>query len=77
MQIESDRFFAPAALATFVAELRRLGAGEITPAILRERTGLSRKFLIPLLEWSDASGLTIRRGEHRIPGPRLGGPASA
>ena len=47
------------------------GEGEITPARLRERTGLSRKHLIPLLEWSDQQGWTVRRGEGRQAGPRL------
>ncbi|HJS46641.1 MAG TPA: SelB C-terminal domain-containing protein, partial [Gemmatimonadales bacterium] len=47
------------------------GEGEINPARLRERTGLSRKYLIPLLEWSDQQGWTVRRGEGRQAGPRL------
>jgi selenocysteine-specific elongation factor len=40
-------------------------AGPITPAIVRERTGLTRKHLIPLLEWADRSGLTVREGDAR------------
>jgi len=72
VQVEPDRYYAPAAITTFTAALRDLAPAGIRPASLRERTGLSRKFLIPLLEWADASGLTVRRGDHRIPGPRLG-----
>ncbi|MEO8635195.1 MAG: selenocysteine-specific translation elongation factor [Gemmatimonadales bacterium] len=75
VQVEPDRYYSPVAIATFSAALRELAPKGITPAALRERTGLSRKFLIPLLEWADASGLTIRRGDSRIPGPRLGIPA--
>lgn len=64
--VASDRYLAPSALDGFVAVLRDLGrSGSITPAALRERTGLSRKFLIPLLEWSDQAGLTRREGEGR------------
>jgi selenocysteine-specific elongation factor len=70
--VERDRYFTRPALATFVATLRTLGAdGPITPAALREATGLSRKFVIPLLEWADGAGLTVRNGEARVPGPRL------
>jgi selenocysteine-specific elongation factor len=38
---------------------------EITPNEFRELTGLSRKFMIPLLEYFDQEKLTIRVGEKR------------
>lgn len=72
--VERDRYFGRAALTRFVTILRSLGAsGEITPARVRNDTGLSRKFVIPLLEWADAEGLTIRRGDGRVAGPKLAG----
>ena len=40
--------------------------GEITPAEFRELTGLSRKFMIPLLEYFDSQKLTIRVGDKRL-----------
>ncbi len=40
--------------------------GEITPAEFRELTGLSRKYMIPLLEYFDSKKLTIRIGDKRI-----------
>ncbi len=40
-----------------------------TPADLRETTGLSRKYLIPLLEWMDGRSLTVRDGDARALGP--------
>ena len=40
-----------------------------TPADLRETTGLSRKYLIPLLEWMDGRSLTVRDGDARTLGP--------
>ncbi len=72
--IERDRYFGRRALAGFVDTLRILGAtGPITPAVIREATGLSRKFIIPLLEWADGAGLTVRQGDARVAGPRLAG----
>jgi len=60
--IEADRFGATSALQQFTGVLRELGAGgaEISPQVVRERTGLSRKFLIPLLEWADKKAVTRR-----------------
>lgn len=70
--VERDRYFGRTALHGFAATLERLGAaGPITPAAIREATGLSRKFVIPLLEWADGAGLTVRTGDARVPGPRL------
>lgn len=41
-------------------------AGKADPASFKELTGLSRKFIIPLMEYFDMTKLTIRAGEHRI-----------
>jgi selenocysteine-specific elongation factor len=72
--LEPGRYLSPEALEGFAALLREVGtAGEITPGVLRDRTGLSRKFLIPLLEWADRSGVTFREGEgRRLRSPRPG-----
>jgi selenocysteine-specific elongation factor len=40
--------------------------GKATPASMKELTGLSRKFIIPLMEYFDITKLTIRAGDHRI-----------
>ncbi|HOK06690.1 MAG TPA: selenocysteine-specific translation elongation factor [Syntrophales bacterium] len=40
--------------------------GKATPASFKELTGLSRKFIIALMEYFDRVKLTIRTGEHRI-----------
>ncbi|HEU5049681.1 MAG TPA: selenocysteine-specific translation elongation factor [Gemmatimonadales bacterium] len=64
--VERDRYYARRALDGFRCALEAVGAeGDITVAALRERLGLSRKFLIPLLEWSDREGLTVRIGDVR------------
>ncbi len=39
---------------------------EITPTVYRDLTGLSRKFLIPLLEFFDGEKSTIRVGDKRV-----------
>jgi selenocysteine-specific elongation factor len=54
-----------------VSEIARVG-GVATPAQLREKTGLSRKFLIPALEWLDGEGVTAREGDGRRLGPNQG-----
>ena len=64
--LERDRYFSRTALELFVATVREVGAdGEISVAALRDRLGISRKYLIPLLEWADASGVTVRNGDTR------------
>ncbi|MBL8769253.1 MAG: selenocysteine-specific translation elongation factor [Planctomycetes bacterium] len=40
-------------------------ASEILIPDVRDRLGTTRKYLIPLLEWFDARGWTVRRGEKR------------
>ncbi len=64
--VERDRYFARKALDDFEQVLRELGGeGAIGIGRLRERLGLSRKFLIPLLEWADREGITVRIGDSR------------
>ncbi len=69
VQVERDRWFATDALDRFVVMVREVAShneGTITPAGVRERTGLSRRFLIPLLEWTDRQGITRREGNDRF-----------
>jgi selenocysteine-specific elongation factor len=40
--------------------------GEVTPGALRDRLGITRKYLIPLLEWADRKGITRRDGDRRV-----------
>lgn len=64
--IDQERFTTPEHVATLEQVLRELGAaGPITPGGLRDRLGLSRKFLMPLLEWADRRRLTVRHGNER------------
>ena len=64
--VERDRYYAIEALHQFADAVREIGrAGDIQPAAVRERLGISRKYLIPLLEWADARGITVRAGDIR------------
>jgi len=66
--VKSDIFYRPEPLgkieAILICHLRE--KGEVTPGEFREITGLSRKFMIPLLEYFDAQKLTIRVGDRRL-----------
>ena len=68
--VGKDRFYEAGALARetgrIVTALTDLGSA--TPAALRERLQRSRKWLIPLLEWCDAQGITRRQGDQRVLG---------
>ena len=71
--VERHRYYARVPLERFVRTLREAGTDdEIVPARLRERLGISRKYLIPLLEWADMKGVTSWDGgvrRLRTPGP--------
>ncbi len=45
--------------------------GELGIADLKERLGVSRKYAVPLLEHFDRLGLTRRKGDVRVAGPRF------
>ena len=65
--VDRDRVASPAALARLRETLAEIGSrGDISPADVRERLGLSRKYLIPLLEWADRQGVTRRVGDVRV-----------
>jgi selenocysteine-specific elongation factor len=64
--VERDRYYARPALDRFAAALADIGRESlIAPAALRDRLGISRKYMIPLLEWADAKGITERVGDAR------------
>ena len=68
VQVEPDRYYATGAARALVERLRAgmtLGR-EYGPAELRDLLGVSRKFLIPFLEYCDRIGVTDRRATGRI-----------
>ncbi|KPJ94050.1 MAG: hypothetical protein AMS18_04530 [Gemmatimonas sp. SG8_17] len=71
VRVGKDRYYDKAALdqimLQILEEINRLGRA--SPGQLRAKTGLSRKYLIPLLEWMDVHSLTQREGDTRGLGP--------
>jgi len=65
--MDHERYADGAALLAFrvALEAALTELGQATPAQLRDRFGLTRKYLIPLLEWADRRGITRRSGDAR------------
>jgi selenocysteine-specific elongation factor len=67
VRVGADMYF----LKETLDELKRLlieafiDRGEVTPAMFRDRFGTSRKYAIPLLEYFDRAGVTVRVGDIR------------
>ncbi len=67
-------FFSPSAIdqaIVIVAATLRASPEGVTAGGLRDALGTTRKYLLPLLGHLDAIGVTRRRGDVRIAGPRL------
>jgi selenocysteine-specific elongation factor len=66
--VEEDRYYLTSELAALVDTVRAgMLAGRVySPAELRDLTGLSRKYLIPFLEYCDRHGVTTRQDSGRI-----------
>ncbi|TLN19702.1 selenocysteine-specific translation elongation factor, partial [bacterium] len=65
-------YFEAALMDGFIIKVRELLAqkGEITIADVKELTGASRKYTIPLAEFLDSARVTMRKGEVRVAGPK-------
>lgn len=67
-------YFAGAAIeqaALVVADLLARSPEGVTLSAVRDRLGTTRKYALPLMSLLDARGMTRRRGDVRIAGPRL------
>jgi selenocysteine-specific elongation factor len=66
--VEPDRYYEAEALAALIGRLRDgMAPGrEYSPSELRDVIGLSRKFLIPFLEYCDRRSITERRSTGRV-----------
>ncbi len=71
--VEAERWYDAAVLAEIVAALTRAldGPTPASPAVLRDVVGVSRKYLMPLLEYCDRRGFTKREGDGRVRGPMV------
>jgi selenocysteine-specific elongation factor len=45
-------------------------SGPVTVAEIRDLLSTTRKYAVPLCEWLDSTGATMRRGDLRIAGPK-------
>jgi selenocysteine-specific elongation factor len=68
VKVEDGRYYGAGVIATLGTVLREgMESGRsYGPAELRELLGVSRKYLIPLLEYCDKVGLTDRRADGRV-----------
>jgi selenocysteine-specific elongation factor len=67
VRVATDLYFLAESLETVKAALRRhlTEHGNITAAAFRDLFGTSRKYAVPLLEYFDREGLTLRVGDTR------------
>jgi selenocysteine-specific elongation factor len=67
VRVTSDMYFLSSAIDQLRTLLRKFLAekGEMPAAAFRDVIGSSRKYTIPLLEYFDRDGLTIRVGDVR------------
>ncbi len=68
VKINEDMYFHREALDRLREDYRALlvKEGKVSPASFKELTGLSRKFIIPLMEYFDKMKLTIRVDNYRM-----------
>ncbi len=68
IRVTEDLYFSGEAILKLREAYKKqlLAQGQANPASFKDLTGLSRKFIIPLMEYFDLSKLTIRSGDVRI-----------
>jgi len=68
VQVERDRYYAADHLRSLISKLRTAMAGgvEASPSEIRDALGVSRKYLVPLLEYCDRVGYTNRHANGRV-----------
>jgi len=67
-------WFATSAVEAAAARIAGLLSAQpdgVTVAEIREELGTTRKYALPLVGYLDRTGVTRRRGDLRIGGPRL------
>jgi selenocysteine-specific elongation factor len=64
VRVSEELVYLPAQIEEMTTAMSQLGE-EFTVAEFRDAVGLSRKYAVPILEWSDKKGLTVRRGDVR------------
>jgi selenocysteine-specific elongation factor len=67
IRIAPDLVVAPSLVNRATAIVHEQAATGISVSMLRERLATSRKYAVPLAEWLDRTGVTVRRGDLRFP----------
>jgi selenocysteine-specific elongation factor len=65
VRVSDDLVYLPGEVDRLVELLRSL-EGPFTVSDFRQRVAITRKHAVPLLEWSDRQGYTVRRGDLRF-----------
>lgn len=65
VRLSADLAYLPEQMTEIREALTRIES-PFTVADFRDVTGLSRKYVIPILEWADDQGITMRRGDSRV-----------
>lgn len=72
VELSGGFYVASDVFAQLCCELRELMIqGPQSVAAIRDRWGVTRKHAIPLLEFCDGAGITVRDGDTRTAGPKL------
>jgi selenocysteine-specific elongation factor len=68
VQVEPNRYYDATQLTLLLDRIRSAfgSGGELGPGELRDALGLSRKYVIPMLEYCDRRGLTARGAKGRV-----------
>lgn len=64
VRVSQDLVYLAVQIDQLLEILRSLPEG-FTVAEFRDAAGLSRKYAVPVLEWADREGVTVRRGDRR------------
>ena len=71
IRVEANLAWSAAAFQRLVAQALALARrGSVTPAALRDASGTSRRYVMPLLEDLDRRGILARTPTGHVPGPR-------
>ncbi len=63
-RVSEEFVFLPVQVEALIDQIRKFEA-PFTVAEFKNSTGLSRKYAVPFLEWTDSRGLTVRSGDRR------------
>ncbi|MBN2070710.1 MAG: selenocysteine-specific translation elongation factor [Candidatus Krumholzibacteriota bacterium] len=74
IKLGGDRFVSRAVVGDLLGRLDSIFEKNESLSIgdFKEFFDLSRKYAVPLLEYLDNEGITVRKGDSRVAGPRLG-----